>query len=192
MITAQDAVDDLYRIAVTEEKATSTSRLDVLADLCLQELTRRGLKGEQPYPVAQHAVIEQDRRPIEHDNIDRVSSLQRVHQVRRQIRLVPEGTGVSAGFVNVNGDVDVTVGTRIRARLRAEQISLEDLCPGLQCPRQSLHERTVDPPPFHVCIMRYRRGAVQGGPAVRGSPIWNPHDVTFWTTSSARMWSCDN
>ena len=44
MITAQDAVDDLYRIAVTEEKATSTSRLDVLADLCLQELTRRGLK----------------------------------------------------------------------------------------------------------------------------------------------------
>ena len=44
MITAQDAVDDLYRIAVTEEKATSTSRLDVLADFCVQELTRRGLK----------------------------------------------------------------------------------------------------------------------------------------------------
>ena len=44
MITAQDAVDDLYRIAVTEDKATSTSRLDVLADFCVQELTRRGLK----------------------------------------------------------------------------------------------------------------------------------------------------
>ncbi len=44
MITAQDAVDDLYRIAVTEEKATSTSRLDALADFCVQELTRRGLK----------------------------------------------------------------------------------------------------------------------------------------------------
>lgn len=43
MITGQDAVDDLYRIAVTEEKATSTSRLDVLADYCVQELTRRGL-----------------------------------------------------------------------------------------------------------------------------------------------------
>ena len=45
MITAQDAVDDLFRIAVTEEKATSTSRLDVLADFCVQELTRRGLKN---------------------------------------------------------------------------------------------------------------------------------------------------
>ena len=45
MITAQDAVDDLYRIAVTEDKATSTSRLDVLADFCVQELTCRGLKN---------------------------------------------------------------------------------------------------------------------------------------------------
>lgn len=45
MITAQDAVDDLFRVAVTEEKATSTSRLDVLADFCVQELQRRGLTG---------------------------------------------------------------------------------------------------------------------------------------------------
>ena len=44
MITAQDAVDDLYRIAVTERKATSTARLDMLADFCVQELTRRGLR----------------------------------------------------------------------------------------------------------------------------------------------------
>lgn len=55
MITAQDAVDALYRIAVKEGKATSTSRLDVLADFCVQELTRRGLKGvekEAPIPGA--------------------------------------------------------------------------------------------------------------------------------------------
>ena len=45
MITAQDAVVDLYRIAVAEERKTSTSRLDVLADYCVQELTRRGLKA---------------------------------------------------------------------------------------------------------------------------------------------------
>ena len=44
MITAQDAVDDLYRIAVTERKATSTARLDLLADYCVQELVSRGLK----------------------------------------------------------------------------------------------------------------------------------------------------
>ncbi len=43
MISAQDAVDDLYRIAVTERKATSTARLDVLADYCVQELELRGL-----------------------------------------------------------------------------------------------------------------------------------------------------
>ena len=45
MIAAQDAVDHLFRVAVTEEKATSTSRLDVLADFCVQELQRRGLHG---------------------------------------------------------------------------------------------------------------------------------------------------
>ncbi len=45
MITAQDAVDDLYRIAVTERKSTSAARLDMLADFCVQELTSRGLHG---------------------------------------------------------------------------------------------------------------------------------------------------
>jgi hypothetical protein len=44
VIEPQDAVDELYRIAVTERKATSTSRLDRLADFCVQELTRRGLR----------------------------------------------------------------------------------------------------------------------------------------------------
>ena len=44
MISAQDAVDDLYRVAVTQEKATSTLRLGLLADFCVQELKRRGLK----------------------------------------------------------------------------------------------------------------------------------------------------
>jgi len=43
MITAQAAIDDLYRVAVTEGKATSVLRLEVLADFCVQELARRGL-----------------------------------------------------------------------------------------------------------------------------------------------------
>lgn len=51
MITAQDAVDGLYRIAVTEDRATSTARLDVLADFCVQELARRGLKGVEKEAV---------------------------------------------------------------------------------------------------------------------------------------------
>ena len=45
MITAQHTVDHLYRVAITENKATSTVRLDILADFCVQELTRRGLTG---------------------------------------------------------------------------------------------------------------------------------------------------
>ena len=45
MLTAQHAVDHLYRVAVTENKATSTARLDTLAEFCVQELTRRGLIG---------------------------------------------------------------------------------------------------------------------------------------------------
>ena len=44
MIPLQAAVDELYRIAVTDAKSTSTKRLDTLADLCVQELARRGLK----------------------------------------------------------------------------------------------------------------------------------------------------
>ena len=44
MTTAQDAVDDLYRVAVVEKRKTSTSRLDVPADFCVQELTRLGLE----------------------------------------------------------------------------------------------------------------------------------------------------
>ena len=44
MISLQDAVDDLYRIAVVERKPTSTSRLNVLADLCIEQLEVRGIK----------------------------------------------------------------------------------------------------------------------------------------------------
>ena len=45
MISIQDAIDDLFRIAVAEDKATSTTRLETLADYCVQELVRRGLRG---------------------------------------------------------------------------------------------------------------------------------------------------
>lgn len=44
MLTAQSAIEDLYRIAVTEARVTSPARLEVLADFCVQELTRRGLR----------------------------------------------------------------------------------------------------------------------------------------------------
>ncbi len=43
MITLQDAVSDLYRLTVVEKRHTSTKRLDVLADYCVQELSLRGL-----------------------------------------------------------------------------------------------------------------------------------------------------
>ncbi len=55
MTSLQDAADDLFRIAVTERKSTSTSRLRVLADLCVEELEARGLDGverEAPVPGA--------------------------------------------------------------------------------------------------------------------------------------------
>ncbi len=45
MVSAQDTVDELYRIAVTENKATSTTRLDKLAEVCVQELTHGGLQA---------------------------------------------------------------------------------------------------------------------------------------------------
>ncbi len=40
----QDAVDDLFKKARTEKATTSTSRLQMLAEFCVQELASRGLK----------------------------------------------------------------------------------------------------------------------------------------------------
>lgn len=43
MISLQDAVGDLYRIAVIEKKVQSSRRLSALAGMCVQELEIRGL-----------------------------------------------------------------------------------------------------------------------------------------------------
>ena len=45
MVSLDDAVQSLFQIAVIERKSTSTSRLQVLADHCVQELSRRGLEN---------------------------------------------------------------------------------------------------------------------------------------------------
>ena len=45
MLSLQDAVVDLYRIAVSEKRRTSTKRLSRLAALCIQELDVRGIAG---------------------------------------------------------------------------------------------------------------------------------------------------
>ena len=49
-ITVQQAVDDLYQRACVDKGTTSTARLDKLANLCLQELARRGLAGAEIDP----------------------------------------------------------------------------------------------------------------------------------------------
>ena len=41
MVTLKGAIEELHRIAVVEGKTTSTLRLSILADLCLQELASR-------------------------------------------------------------------------------------------------------------------------------------------------------
>ena len=40
MISPEDAVADLYRMAVVEERTTSTARLRTLSNYCVQELER--------------------------------------------------------------------------------------------------------------------------------------------------------
>ena len=51
MIPLQDAVDDLYRIAVVENKRQSPNRLAVLASLCIEQLSNRGIVGAKPEVV---------------------------------------------------------------------------------------------------------------------------------------------
>ena len=41
----------MFRIAVTQGKATSTARLELLADFCVQELNLRGLQGVEKEAV---------------------------------------------------------------------------------------------------------------------------------------------
>lgn len=53
MISLQDAVDDLYRIAVVEKKSQSPNRLALLAEMCVEQLDQRGIPGaarELPVP----------------------------------------------------------------------------------------------------------------------------------------------
>ncbi len=53
MISLQEAVDDLYRIAVVEKKRQSPNRLALLADMCVEQLAQRGISGaakELPVP----------------------------------------------------------------------------------------------------------------------------------------------
>jgi len=42
-ISIQDAINALFNTAVTEGKRTSTTRLDILAEFCVQELENRGI-----------------------------------------------------------------------------------------------------------------------------------------------------
>ena len=52
-MTLQEAIESLYRIAVTEGKSTSTLRLQALAQFCSEQLASRGLGGaetERPLP----------------------------------------------------------------------------------------------------------------------------------------------
>lgn len=45
MISLQDAINDLHRIAVVEDKRQSTNRLATLADLCIEQLDKCGIVG---------------------------------------------------------------------------------------------------------------------------------------------------
>lgn len=52
MISLQDAVDDLYRIAVVAQKRQSPNRLTILAEMCVEQLDARGIVGaETELPV---------------------------------------------------------------------------------------------------------------------------------------------
>ena len=53
MISLQDAVDELYQIAVIEQKRQSPNRLAKLAHMCVEQLAERGIVGadtELPVP----------------------------------------------------------------------------------------------------------------------------------------------
>src|SRR5712691_2904195 len=61
-LSLQEAIDSLYDIAVVQQKATSTIRLQRLAEYCVQGLARRGLISAE-----REAIIPGGGRPKQWD-----------------------------------------------------------------------------------------------------------------------------
>ena len=122
-LTAQHAVDHLYRVAVTENKATSTARLDTLAEFCIQELTQRGLLGiekEASIPGAGP-----DRHP------DRANRSQRPEC--GQPSVVRRRFGRSNTEITLNKGLETDAAVRAVIRQRIESVEqIEPIFPRLQ------------------------------------------------------------
>lgn len=129
-------------------------------------VARRSLDREQPHAVPQHAVVEQRRRGVQDDDVDRVGP-QRAHEVRREVRLVPERAGAGTGVVDVDSDVDVAPAMRAPAGVRTEQIGLQDLRPRLQVSASGTPRATDRPVPVaclhHAASFRSEQGRVIAG-----------------------------
>jgi hypothetical protein len=125
--------------------------------------------------VPLHASIQERCRSVGFDNLAPIIW----HKIANAAHEVERGTGAFLGKP-YDGDVDVAPAVRGAAGVRTEEVSLQDFRPGLQCARQALHERPVDLPGLHVCIMRHRRGAVQGGSGGARATEENQPDAGFW------------
>ena len=96
-ISAQDAIDHLYRTTVVEKKSTSTTRLSVLANLCVQELEKRGIVAGQSPNEGAVAVDQHSGRFIGAGSQFRGDVLQTGRHVHSAPSRLPPGGDVGVG-----------------------------------------------------------------------------------------------
>jgi len=78
-------------------------------------------------------MVQERRGIVEHHDIHAIVMKER-DQVRRQRRGVTEGRGWETIRVHVHSDVDVAVRLGVAARVRTEEVAVENLGPSLEEP----------------------------------------------------------
>lgn len=91
------------------------------------------------YAVAQHLVVKSRRGPVENQEVDIVAA-EANHDLRDELRPVPECAFVSDRFIAVNRNVNVAVGLCPAERVRTEQMSLKYLRARFKQTRDSLSQ----------------------------------------------------
>ena len=114
--------------------------------------------------VAQHPVVEQNRRIVEHDDIDVVRA-ERHHESRRELRSIPPVAVVGARFVDADRDIDIAVRPSPTPGVGPEEVRLENLLSLGQNVRKPSDELPVRALLHHPPILWHR---------IRGSKIAFP------------------
>lgn len=91
-------------------------------------------------PIAQHAVVEQRRRMIQDNHVDRVRC-ELLHEERSELGSVTVATRGKRALINIDGHIDVAVWLGKPACMRPKQVGFPYLGMGSERGGKGAHER---------------------------------------------------